>query len=137
LITLVAAIMLGAWLNRSVLDVSVLHDRNPVYVQLSDGSLRNGFTVKILNKLHAMRSFRLSTEGLEGAELSIVGFNGGEAKIDVVPDNLRALRVLVTLPEDAREELEGTSVPFRFVVTDTADGEVIYHDATFRGPVHD
>jgi hypothetical protein len=99
LITLVAAIMLGAWLNRSVLDVSVLHDRNPVYVQLSDGSLRNGYTVKILNKLHAMRSFRLSTEGLEGAELSIVGFNGGEAKIDVVPDNLRALRVLVTLPE--------------------------------------
>jgi len=137
LITLVAAIMLGAWLNRSVLDVSVLHDRNPVYVQLSDGSLRNGYTVKILNKLHATRSFRLSTEGLEGAKLSIVGFNGSEAKIDVVPDNLRALRVLLTLPHDAHEELEGASVPFRFVVTDTANGEVIYHDATFRGPAHD
>ena len=55
----------------------------------------------------------------------------------MVPDNLRALTVLVTLPEDAHEELEGTSVPFRFVVTDTDNGEVIYHDATFRGPAHD
>jgi cytochrome c oxidase accessory protein FixG len=137
LIAVVAAIMLGAWLNRSVLDVSVLHDRNPVYVQLSDGGLRNGYTVKILNKLHAMRSFRLSTEGLAGANISIVGFNGSEGTIDVVPDNLRALRVLVTLPEEAHEELEGASLPFRFVVTDTSDGEVIYHDATFRGPPHD
>ena len=129
--------MLWAWLNRDLLEVSVLHDRNPVFVELSDGSLRNGYTVKILNKLHATLSFRLSIEGLEGAKLSIVGFNGGEAKIDVVPDNLRALRVLVTLPEDALEELKGTSMPFRFVVTDTADGEVTYHNATFRGPAPD
>jgi polyferredoxin len=137
LIAVVAAIMLWAWLNRDLLEVSVLHDRNPVFVELSDGSLRNGYTVKILNKLHATLSFRLSIEGLEGAKLSIVGFNGGEAKIDVVPDNLRALRVLVTLPEDALEELKGTSMPFRFVVTDTADGEVTYHNATFRGPAPD
>src|SRR5207344_283376 len=46
LIAVVCAVMLGAWLNRSVLDISVLHDRNPVFVQLSDRSLRNGFTVK-------------------------------------------------------------------------------------------
>src|SRR5207247_11172431 len=72
LIAVVCAAVLGAWLNRSVLDVSVLHDRNPVFVQLSDGSLRNAFTVKILNKMHAARTFRIATEGLKGAELSVV-----------------------------------------------------------------
>ena len=30
--------------------VSVLHDRNPLFVRLSDGSLRNAYTVRILNK---------------------------------------------------------------------------------------
>ncbi|HEY8277593.1 MAG TPA: FixG Ig-like domain-containing protein [Methyloceanibacter sp.] len=73
LIAVVSAVMLGAWLNRSVLDVSVLHDRNPVYVQLSDGGLRNGYTVKILNKMHEARTFRLRAEDLEHAEVSIVG----------------------------------------------------------------
>ena len=52
---MVCAVMLGACF---VLDISVLHDRNLVFVQLSDGSLRNGFTVKILNKMHEARTFR-------------------------------------------------------------------------------
>jgi len=137
LIAAVAAVMLGAWLNRTLLEVNVLHDRNPVFVQLSDGSLRNGYTIKILNKLHETRSFRLSIAGLEDAKLSIVGLNGNDPTIDVVPDNLRALRVLVTLPTDEHEEIEDGAVPFRFVVTDIADGAVTYHDATFRGPDHD
>src|SRR5690606_17755824 len=34
---------------RSPLDLNVLHDRNPLYVQLQDGTVRNGYDVKILN----------------------------------------------------------------------------------------
>ncbi len=30
--------------------VSVIHDRNPIFVRLSDGALRNGYTIRILNK---------------------------------------------------------------------------------------
>ena len=41
--------MLGFLLTRDRLDVNVLHDRNPVVVQLSDGSIRNGYTIKVLN----------------------------------------------------------------------------------------
>ena len=44
-------------LLRPELEVSVLHDRNPIYVKLSDGGLRNGYTVKLLNKLYEPRSF--------------------------------------------------------------------------------
>ena len=33
----------------------MLPDRNPLFVVLSDGSLRNNYTVKILNKLHDVR----------------------------------------------------------------------------------
>ncbi len=137
LIMLVAGVMLTAWLNRAVLEVNVLHDRNPVYVQLSDGSLRNGFTLKILNKQHHARSLRLALSGLDGAGMSIVGFEGTAPVIEVVPDNLRALKVLVTVPAGARERLAGHATPFRFAVIDANDGSVIYHDATFRGPDHD
>jgi cytochrome c oxidase accessory protein FixG len=134
LIAVVSAVMLGAWLNRSVLDVSVLHDRNPVYVQLSNGGLRNGYTVKILNKMHEARTFRLAVDGLDGAEMSIVGFGAGAPAIEVVPDDLRALKVLVTLPPVQRRKLADAAVPFRFAIIDASDGTTTYHDATFRGP---
>jgi cytochrome c oxidase accessory protein FixG len=137
LMAIVASIMTWAWLNRSVIDINVLHDRQPLYVRLSDGGLRNGYTVKILNKLHENRTFELSTEGLDGARLAIVGLDQKNPKIDVVTDNLRALKVHVTVPKNERDDLEGASTPFQFVVTDTADGSRIYHKATFMGPNHD
>jgi cytochrome c oxidase accessory protein FixG len=137
LMAIVGGIMLWAWTNRSVIEINVLHDRQPLYVELSDGALRNGYTFKILNKLHEKRTFQLSTEGLEGARLAIVGLNESDPKIDVVTDNLRALKVFVTVPKDERDDLEGSSTPFRFVVTDIGDGSQTYHEATFMGPNHD
>jgi len=137
LIVAVGAVMLGAWLSRSVLQVSVLHDRNPIYVQLSDGGVRNGYTVKILNKTQQARTFRLALDGLVGAEMAIVGFGMGTPPIQVVPDDLRALRVLVTIPAAQRGKLAGAPLPFRFSIVDAADGTTTYHDATFRDPGHD
>jgi cytochrome c oxidase accessory protein FixG len=134
LIAVVGAIMLAAWLNRSVLNVDVLHDRNPLYVELTDGGVRNGYTLKILNKVQKTRSFRLALEGLEGATLSFVGIEGSDPKIDVTSDNLRALKVLVTVPKGTQGKLNGTSTPFRFVVTDTANHGNTYHKANFQGP---
>jgi cytochrome c oxidase accessory protein FixG len=134
---IVAAIMLWAWLNRAIIEINVLHDRQPLYVELSDGGLRNGYTVKILNKLHEIRTFQLATEGLDGAELNIVGFEGPHPEIKVVTDNLRALRVRVTVPKADRGKLDGASTPFKFVITDTGDGSTTYHPATFLGPNHE
>ncbi len=50
--------MLWAWLHRHDLEINVLHDRHPLYVQLTDGGLRNGYTVKLLNKLHRTRTLQ-------------------------------------------------------------------------------
>src|SRR5690606_4633275 len=43
LIALVGAIMLISLAMRERIDLSVMHDRNPVFVRLSDGSIRNAF----------------------------------------------------------------------------------------------
>ena len=50
-----------------------VRDRNPLYVKLSDGGVRNGYTVKLLNKLYGPRAFGLGLDGLPGAKLSVVG----------------------------------------------------------------
>ncbi len=48
-IAVVGGIMLATLATRSDLGVSALHDRNPLYLQLADGSIRNAYTVRILN----------------------------------------------------------------------------------------
>jgi cytochrome c oxidase accessory protein FixG len=123
LFALVGAIMLAAWLNRSILEVNVLPDRNPGYVRLSDGSVRNGYSVKILNKLHEPRRYRLSVDGLPDASINIVGLGPGEDDaITVRTDDLRELRVFVTVPRARIDRGQVAQTPFSFIVEDIASG---------------
>ncbi len=66
---LVAGVMLFALVNRPSTELGVLRDRNPLYVVLSDGSIRNGYSLKLINKDHAPHTFNVAIEGIEGAHL--------------------------------------------------------------------
>ncbi|GAB4235874.1 MAG: cytochrome c oxidase accessory protein CcoG [Methyloligellaceae bacterium] len=135
LILLVGLIMLVALWNRTLLEVNVLRDRNPIFVQLSDGSVRNGYTVKILNKRHEPRTFRLDVRGLPGAAIRVVGYEkDADPQIEVPPDDLRALRVFVTLPPQSLDNLRAGATSFDFIVEDTGDGTMVSNDTTFRSP---
>ncbi len=131
LLALVGGIMLVALLARPSLDVNVLRDRNPMFVTLSDGSVRNGYTFKILNKLYDYRTYRLRVEGIAGAELAVVGVPGDNPLLTVKPDKLASFRVYVKAPRDA---LRGESTDIAFVLTDVESGLEVEHEAVFRGP---
>ena len=45
----IGAAMLFALSTRTRLDISAQQDRNPLYVRLADGTIRNSFTVKVRN----------------------------------------------------------------------------------------
>ncbi|HXW27527.1 MAG TPA: cytochrome c oxidase accessory protein CcoG [Xanthobacteraceae bacterium] len=122
IIALVGGIMLYSLLTRSVLDISVLHDRNPLFVTLADGSIRNAYTVHVLNKQNDMRTVRLEVDGLPGAEVHVIGPDAaasGRPLIAVGPDQSREVRVLVTAAPDARLD-RSTALVFR--VADLAGG---------------
>jgi cytochrome c oxidase accessory protein FixG len=123
MIALVGAIMLYALLTRSYLGVNVLHDRNPLFVALSDGSIRNAYTVRFLNKRPDTRTIMLDVEGLEHPQLHVVGLDdvvSGQPLIVVGPDQTREVRLLVTMPPEASLE---HSMALTFRVTDTVTGE--------------
>ncbi|MDZ4381334.1 MAG: cytochrome c oxidase accessory protein CcoG [Parvibaculum sp.] len=134
-LALVAAIMLVALGNRTTLDVSVLADRNPLFVRLSDGSIRNGYQVKIVNKEHSERIFSISIDGLEGAILTRPALAGeGTATVVVEADKLENARFFVSLPAARAAAIEGGEADFDFVVTDTESGKIATRTTTFRGP---
>ena len=78
--------------------ISVIHDRNPMFVRLADGSIRNAFTVHILNKALETRLFELTVEGMPGIEVTLVGDTvaSGNPLIVVSPDQTREFRALLT-----------------------------------------
>lgn len=126
--------MLYALLERDRLEVNVQHDRNPVFVRLSDGSIRNGYTVKLLNMIPEPRVVFLSITGLPGAKMSINGQDqedGIPFSLAVEPDKLRQLKVYVSQPAS---EVAAGQTPFQLVAEDTQSFETDTYDAIFEGP---
>jgi cytochrome c oxidase accessory protein FixG len=132
LFALVGLIMLGAWFNRTILEVNVLGDRVPPFVQLGDGSIRNGYTVKILNKLHDRRTIQVSTAGLPGASLSITG-QGAQDTLEVATDDLLEVRVNITVPASEARKLS-SSTPMQIIVTDTVSKVQAKRQTFFQAP---
>jgi len=130
----VLALMAFGLGNRSTLDVSVLRDRNPLFVSLSDGAIRNGYTFKIVNRARADRAFVLTLEGIPEATFSVRGGPSDvqRAVLGARPDRVEAYRLFVRAP---RGRLAGDSTPLRFVLEENAAaGERSVQDTVFRGP---
>ena len=131
---LVGAIMLATFSTRTDLDVTVIRDRNPLFVVLSDGSVRNRYTVRILNKAHEARVFDVALAGLDGAELKL-NSPFAEDGIAVGPDSRRKVDYLVTMSQDlSRQALDGGNADVAFVVRDRATGFTIETESSFKGP---
>ncbi|MET3523875.1 cytochrome c oxidase accessory protein CcoG [Mesorhizobium abyssinicae] len=138
-------IYLGAWsaiglvlvyslLTRERLELNVLHDRNPQFVTLSDGSIRNGYTVKLLNMTPEPRTIVVTMRGLEGAQMSLVGSDvptGRSFAIPVEPDRLKTLKIFVRQPA---RQIRGQTQTFTFIANDKASLESDRYIATFNAP---
>ena len=132
--SLIGIAMLVVLAMRGNLDVNVLHDRNPVFVQLTNGDIRNGYTVKILNKRAGAGTFLIGAVGLPGAALSLAGSKdafSGSLSIDVEADGLGAAKVYIRM---APGGLEAGRNSFQFIVTNPVSGEQARYDAWFEIP---
>jgi polyferredoxin len=126
--------MLTALSLRSPLSVSVLHDRNPLYVQMRDGSISNGYDIKVLNMTPTPRTVTISLEGLDGAALSVADQENttpASVAVSLEPDRVMTLRAYVQVAPDTLPV-----APTRFVVAVASEDGVIQSRAetTFEVP---
>ena len=73
ILIILSATIFYTLLNRSILELNVLHDRNPLFVKLSNGQIRNSYDIKILNKSFKNKNYSLTVEGLENSKIKIQG----------------------------------------------------------------
>lgn len=133
-LVVVGGLMLAVLMLRSDADFNVLHERNPLFVQLSDGSIRNGYTIKIVNKDHQTRTFIVTQTAFSDAWLSGIGGERqvGEAlTLTVPPHGVAEHRIFLTVP---RHRLGAAKVDFAFLFTDPATGQTFEAATVFRAP---
>ena len=106
--------MLFALGNRERIGIGVLQTRNPQWVRLSDGSVRNGYTVKVRNMEERPRSVEIAIDGVPGAVVwtEASGRSGAtrSVRLDVAPDQVAQVPLFVTAAGDgpARADLAFT-----------------------------
>lgn len=115
---------------RSDVEVTVAPERNPIFVTLSDGSVRNTYAVRVLNKDQQTNTFRLTIKGDPTLRLQLEG--SPYQTVDVGPDAMLQQRVYIVAPPG--------SAPASAAVTDVriwvevlGGGERAYKDTTFNG----
>jgi cytochrome c oxidase accessory protein FixG len=133
-IALVGAVMVYGLATRSMLDLSVIHERKPLFTQLRDGAIRNNFTLRIANKRPEIRLVTVSVGGLAGATIELIGATpvpGRPGVVEVGPDQTLEFKLLVTVP---RASLDGPKGVIQIKAEDTTINDIRVVQENFFGP---
>ena len=113
---------------------SVLHVRAPIYTHRRRRGVRNGYTVRFLNKRTEPADFELAINGLPGATLTSVlakTLPNGHLAVSVDPDATLEIPVYVSTPANVTAP---KSTPITFTATDLKTGEHSVVTDNFFGP---
>ena len=128
--SLVGLGLLVALFIRTEIDVTVAPVRNPTFVTLSDGSIRNTYDVRLLNKHGEARTFRVSVKGDRALRVQLEGTP--YESVEVPANETLLQRVYVVAPPGSAPAL-GERTEFRFWVEDLSNGERVHKDTIFNG----
>lgn len=115
---------------RADIDMTVAPVRNPVYVVLSDGSIRNTYEVRLRNKNGDDRPFHVSITSDEILRVELEGTS--ELVVEVPADETFMQRVYVIAPA-SQPAASLPRTPLRIWVEDMTSGERAYSDTVFNG----
>ena len=134
MLVMIMAAMVYGLATRANLEINLQRDRSPLFVTLSDGGIRNGYTLKILNMEQRDRVFKLRTGDLPDAMITVIGFEKDGAtsvNLPVRADKVGTFRVFVQAPADS---LDAEANEMEFVLTDLETGEDADQHTFFYGP---
>jgi polyferredoxin len=129
---LIGAGLIFALFIRADIDLTVEPVRNPTFTTLSDGSIRNTYTLRLRNKHGEARRFRLSLSAESILRINLEGTD--QTTITAPADSTLQQRVyMIARPHDPAATIDWTDV--RIWVEDAASGERAHRDTTFNGKV--
>ncbi|WP_370312130.1 cytochrome c oxidase accessory protein CcoG [Sagittula sp.] len=118
---------------RPEIEMTVAPVRNPTFVVLSDGSVRNTYDIRLLNKHGEDRPFRIT---LNGNEYLRIQLEGTPYETVTVPANETYLQKVFVVAPKGSDPAESERTEFRFWVEDLTNGDRAHNDTIFNGRVN-
>jgi len=115
---------------RADIEMTVAAIRNPTFVTLSDGTIRNIYDIRLLNKHGEDREFHLS---LRSDEILRIELEGTAQRAFTVPANETFLQRVYVSARPGDPAATTDRVDLRFWVEDLVSGERAHKDAIFNG----
>ncbi|MFW2543334.1 cytochrome c oxidase accessory protein CcoG [Primorskyibacter sp. 2E107] len=128
--SLVGVGLVFALFIRPEIELTVAPVRNPTFVTLSDGSIRNSYDVRLLNKHGEDRPFRIT---LSGNEFFRIQLEGTPYETVTVPANETYLQKVFIIAPRGSEPAESEREDVRVWVEDLTNGDRAYKDTIFNG----
>ena len=94
IMTTVCFVMLRSLILKPTSEISIIPDRNPMFVVMSDGGIRNGYTIKIANKTHEQKTFFLTISSPREAILK------SPSALEVNAAEIGDFKIFVILPPE-------------------------------------
>ena len=101
----------------SPIEFQVTHERQPLFVTMSNGEIQNKYILKLLNKTNNTLEIQYSISGLEHATVS-----GIDEVITVEPGKVVPISALVRV--DVSAKIIPTIKSFEFIATDIRQGDI-------------
>ena len=128
--SLVGLGLLFALFIRADIEMTVAPVRNPTFVTMADGTIRNTYEVRLLNKHGEDRPFDLSHSGDPAIRVVIEGVPG--TTVQVPADSTFNQRVYLEA-SDGSEPARADRTDVRLWVEDMTNGDRAYKDTIFNG----
>jgi cytochrome c oxidase accessory protein FixG len=131
--TLWSAVGIGlvvALFMRSEIDVNVTPVRNPTFVTLSDGSIRNTYDIRLLNKQGQDETFHISVTSEAPLKIALEGTD--ELTVTVKANEQKTQRVYVVAPPNSPAAIVDRT-DLRLWIEQLGSTNRVYHDTIFNG----
>lgn len=127
ILLIACTLLIGSLMTKSTLEIAAIPDRNPLFVTLSDGSVRNGYAIKISNKTHDHKIFKL--EIIEPKAAILKSQNADLTQLKVDPDEVGEFKVFVILPSEFIAKNDEGRALIKFLISDEMEQKTL--DAVF------
>jgi polyferredoxin len=120
---------------RSPFDLNVTPVRNPLYVTMADGAIRNTYSLRLCNKQGKEHEFAVSVTAADGSVpqgIAVLLEGQPDARIHVAPDTTQTQRLYLTAaPGSAMAE--GGQAEIELWIEDLSDGLKTHVNTVFHG----
>ncbi len=122
--------LLAALFLRTDMTLSIEPVRNPIYVTMSDGSVRNAYEIRLRNMTGFDRDYELLVDSPAPVVLELQGLDG--SIVTVPADTTGRQRMYLTAPPDSPAATDDR-LELRLIVRDAATGQEISQETVFHG----